>query len=381
MEESYPLDLSGERFTATYRIVGNAEEAMSKAGDICIEQTVEFPGDLLPKGGIADGMPGRIESFAPLADGRSDVIISYPVEAAGRELLQLLNVLYGNISMEPGVRLQRFDLSPTLSKIWRGPRFGRDGLRRLFDVPTRPLLCTALKPMGLSAAELGKMAHQIALGGIDMIKDDHGLADQALSPYKERVQRCCEGVLAANQKTGYHCGYIPNVTAPFDQLMERAVFAKKSGAAALVITPALAGWDAVRCLADSDEIGLPILCHPAYGGSYITSPTNGIAPYAFYGQMTRLMGADAVIFINWGGRFSVNRADCIDIARGTEEPLGTMKSIFPVPGGGMTIGRVDELYKVYGKEVIILVGGGLHRQSRNVTEASRYFRSMVEKIG
>ncbi len=381
MEESYALDLTGERFYATYRIVGSAAEARSKAGDICIEQTVEFPGDLLPKGGIAEGMPGRIEKFSSQREGSYDAVISYPVEAAGKELLQLLNVLYGNISMQPGVRLMRFDLSPTLTNIWHGPRFGRDGLRRLFDVPVRPLLCTALKPMGLSAAELGKMAYQIALGGIDMIKDDHGLANQALSPYKERVQRCCEGVLAANQKTGYRCGYVPNVTAPFDELMERAFFAKKSGAAALVITPALAGWDAVRCLAEFEEIGLPVLSHPAYGGSYITSPTNGISPYAFYGQMTRLMGADAVIFVNWGGRFTVNREDCIDIARGTAEPLGTMKPNFPVPGGGMTIGRVDELSEVYGKEVIFLVGGGLHRQSRDVTEASRYFRAMVEKMG
>ena len=381
MNEEYPLDLSGERFSVVYRLSGTADEAMSRAHDICIEQTVEFPEELLPRGGIAEGMPGRIEKFTPQGEGRYDAIISYPIEAAGRELLQLLNVLFGNISLEPGVRLERFDLSPSLSKIWRGPRFGREGLRRLFEAPTRPLLCTALKPMGLSSTELGKMAYEIALGGIDMIKDDHGLADQSLSPYKERVLRCCEGVAEANLKTGFRCGYFPNVTAPFDQLKERAVFAKECGAAGFVVTPALAGWDAVRWLAESDDIDLPILCHPAFGGSYITSPTNGISHYAFYGQMTRLMGADAVIFINWGGRFSVKREDCLDIARGTVDPLGTMKPIFPVPGGGMTIGRVDELFQVYGNDVIFLVGGGLHRQSRDLTEASRYFRSMVEKLG
>lgn len=353
---------------------------MLRAREICIEQTVEFPEELLPKGGIAEGMPGRIENFSANQSGSYDVIISYPVEAAGRELPQFLNVLYGNSSMQPGIRLEKFELSPTLSKLFPGPRFGREGLRRYLGVPTRPLLCTAIKPMGLAPADLAKMAYDCALGGIDLIKDDHGLTDQSLSPFEERVRRCCDAVAQANQKTGYRCVYLPNVTAPIDRVMERAVFAKKNGAAGLVISPALAGWDAVRMLSESEDIRLPILCHPAFSGMFITSATNGFSPYALYGQVTRLIGGDASIFVNWGGRFSVLREDCEAIARATAEPLGMMKPIFPCPGGGMTIDRVDELSAVYGKDVIFLVGGGLHRFSPDVAESSRYFRSIVEKM-
>ena len=56
---------SGDRFSVTYRLFGTEKEARSKAEDICIEQTVEFPADEVPEGVIRDHVFGRIESFEP----------------------------------------------------------------------------------------------------------------------------------------------------------------------------------------------------------------------------------------------------------------------------------------------------------------------------
>ena len=49
-----PALFSGERFSVTYRIFGSEKDARAKAEDICIEQTVEFPADEVPKGIIKD---------------------------------------------------------------------------------------------------------------------------------------------------------------------------------------------------------------------------------------------------------------------------------------------------------------------------------------
>lgn len=57
--------VSGERFVITYSIFGTQQEAFSKARDICFEQTVEFPADLLPASVIQDNVLGSIESFEP----------------------------------------------------------------------------------------------------------------------------------------------------------------------------------------------------------------------------------------------------------------------------------------------------------------------------
>ena len=44
--------------------------------------------------------------------------------------------------------------------------------------------------MGLSTDALAELCGTFARAGIDVIKDDHGLADQAWSRFEERVPAC-----------------------------------------------------------------------------------------------------------------------------------------------------------------------------------------------
>jgi ribulose-bisphosphate carboxylase large chain len=372
--------LSAERFAVVYYFTGNSEEAQAKAWDACIEQTVEFPYDLLPAGDIPEQIIGKIENLEPLDNTKFEATISYPVEVAGLDLIQLLNVIFGNTSIKPGVRVERFDLPDSMLTQFRGPRFGKEGLRKYLNAPERPLLCTALKPMGLSVQDLAEQAYQFALGGIDIIKDDHGLANQVFSPFEERVQRCAEAVDRANQETGFRAIYMPSLGLQADQLLEKAHFAKNHGAGGLLVPPGLVGFDSMRMLADDDTINLPVMMHPAFVGSYVTSPTNGFSHYALFGQVARLAGADATIYPNWGGRFSFSKQECISIVAGSHDPMGHIKSIFPTPGGGMTFDRIPEMLEVYGRDVIFLMGGGLHRIAENLVKSSQIMREMVEKI-
>ena len=160
MIEPSKLELGGERFTAVYHLAGAEAEARALADDLCVEQTVEFPPDLLPDGPIKDHVVGRVEDFGPRDGGGYRALVSFAIETVGSELTQLLNVLFGNTSLKHGVRVERLDLPPGLLARFRGPRLGRRGLRQLLGAPERPLLCTALKPMGLSPAELATMARR-----------------------------------------------------------------------------------------------------------------------------------------------------------------------------------------------------------------------------
>ncbi len=370
---------SGERFSVVYRIYGGEREAHAKAEDICIEQTVEFPADEVPSGIIRDHVFGRIELFEPRDAESYKAIISYAVEIAAGELTQLLNVIFGNSSIKQGIRVEHLDFPNSLLRTFKGPRFGREGLRKLLNVPKRPLLSTAVKPMGLSCQELAELAYQFALGGMDMIKDDHGLTDQCCSPFEERVKRCAEGVRKANNETGGQTVYIANITAPHQEVMKRARIAKEAGASGLMIAPGITGFDLMRELADDDSIGLPVITHPALQGSFVTS-RNGISHGVIFGQLARLAGADATIFPNFGGRFSFSRDECREIVAGTVEPMGQLKSIFPAPGGGMSLARVPEMLETYGQDLIFLIGGGLFKHGPDLVENCRYFRNMVEKI-
>jgi S-methyl-5-thioribulose 1-phosphate isomerase len=369
---------SGDRFSVTYRIYGSEKEARAKADDICIEQTIEFPADEVPEGVIRDNVFGRIERFERWDRGSFKTVISYAVEIAAGELTQFLNVVFGNSSLKPGIRVEHLDLTASFLSKFNGPRFGREGLRCLLDIPKRPILSTAIKPMGLSCSELADLAYQFALGGMDMIKDDHGLTDQCCSPFHERVKRCAEAVIKANRETGGRAIYVANVTAPNHEVMNRARIARDAGAGGLMIAPGIVGFDLMRELADDDSIALPVLTHPALQGSFVTGNKSGMSHEVIFGQLARLAGADATIFPNFGGRFSFSREECIAIALGTAEPMGHLKPIFPAPGGGMSLARVPEMIGTYGQDLIFLIGGGLFKHGPDLVESCRYFRKIVE---
>lgn len=373
------LDLSGVRFSVDYRILGDAAEARAKAEAIGVEQTVEFPPELVPAGDIEEQIIGQVTELVE-HDNACTVTISYAIETSGFEIPQLLNVIFGNTSIQPGIRVERLDLPHELLVHFNGPRFGRDGLRTRLGVPERPLLCGAIKPMGLPLTDLAQCVYEFAVGGIDIIKDDHGLANQSFAPFQERVQRCAEAVAKANQETGQKAIYMPNIVGHADQMLENAIWAKKAGAGGLLISPGLSGFDAMRMLADNDRVDLPLMMHPAFLGSYVTSPDNGISHYALFGQIARLAGADTSVFPNFGGRFTFSKDECVSIAQASAEPLGDLKPIFPTPGGGMSVERAPELLSVYGREVILLVGGGLFRNGPDIAQNCRDFRELAEQF-
>ena len=393
--------LTGERFSVVYRIVGTETAALAVARDICIEQTIEFPEECVTEGAIRDFIFGRIEKMERYRESGKEneepenfnkiieqclkdssesylVEISYALEICAAEFTQLLNVIFGNISIKPGIRVEKILLSPSLLGLLRGPRFGRVGLRQILEVPKRPLLFSALKPMGLSARELARLAYQFALGGIDIIKDDHGLSDQKFAPFAERVKLCSEAVHKANQETGRRTIYVPNVTAPARLLLSRAQLAKEYGVGGLLIAPGLVGLDYMKELAEDDSIALPIFSHPAFQGSYVLGDA-GISHYALYGQLMRMAGADAVIYPNFGGRFSFSQAECRQIVEGTAVEMGHFKPIFPTPGGGISLKSIPALAEFYGSEVIFLMGGGLFTSGEDLVENCRHFRELVEK--
>ncbi len=378
--QTVPLSLSGERFTVIYRLGGTEDEARARARDICLEQTVEFPEDLVPAGPIRDQVVGQVEAFVCYDERVFKACISFPVEAAGDDLSQLLNVVLGNISLKPLIRAESLGLPPSLLARFRGPRFGRKGLRELTGVTERPLLSTALKPMGLAAVDLAELAYRFALGGIDLIKDDHGLTNQTFCPFEERLARCTEAVAKANRQTGGRSLYLPNVTASPEEMLRRARAARQAGAGGLLICPGICGLDAMRAVADDEQSELPIMAHPAFQGGFVVRPEEGFAHGLIFGTIARLAGADATIFPNFGGRFSFSREECQEIAAAAAAPLGALRPIFPAPAGGLTLARVGEVQQVYGRALVILVGGGLFTHGPDLVENCRKFRELVEQF-
>lgn len=264
-----------------------------------------------------------------------------------------------------------------------GPRFGADGLRELLGAQgDGALLCTALKPMGTSAEDLAEMAYLLARGGIDIVKDDHGLANQPYAPWAERVRLCAAAVARANSETGKNVLYAPCLNAPTGELLERAYAAKNLGAGAVLMLPGITGLDTVRALAADAAFALPIVAHPALLGSQLGGGkkdlVRGFTHEVLLGLMMRLIGCDATIFPNFGGRFGFSVEECKAIARGCTRPLpGGVPACVPSPGGGMTLERVKPTRELYGADVLLLIGGALLSHSPDLEENARHFYALA----
>lgn len=368
------------RFSVTYWLgAADEKDARARALDIATEQTVEIPLDIVPKGFVEDEILGQLEALRPGTDARGGYLaeISYSDDTVGPDFVQLLNVVFGNSSIKTQTRVEDMSLSEAIVELCPGPKYGAEGLRVRSGV-SGPILMSAIKPIGLTTRELADLAHQFALGGMNLIKDDHGLASQPMSPYEDRLKACTEAVAEANAKTGLSAAYVPNIAGPAVEVFDRAWMAQEYGAGAIMLAPSLIGYDVARTLAADPDFLLPIVSHPTFGGANVITPTTGFSHRFFFGLLQRLMGVDAVVYPNFGGRFGFSREECLSIAEGCSVDFSGLKPILPAPGGGMTFERIPEMRATYGNDVVYLIGGALLREKDDLPGACR---RLAEAVG
>ncbi len=368
------------RFSIEYRITLQDSRSIEEVTrDICVEQTVEIPYEFIPRGHFTAGLIGRVENVRALDDqNRWSVSISYRSDCTAFSIPQLLNVLYGNISLKTGIRITGLELDTALQNAFAGPQYGCTGIRSELGLYGRPLACTALKPMGLSSKELAELAGKFASGGIDLIKDDHGITDQQFHPFEERVARCQDAVESAYLRTGKKTLYFPMVAGRYDQIEKQVQFAVKQGVRGILIAPMLVGLDTMRYLGETYSI--MIMAHPALTGSFFSNRDDGIDPEVMLGTIFRLAGSDISIFPNWGGRFPLSRENCLGIADALRRRQYDWKPAFPCPAGGMNLNRIEEMGKAFGEETVLLIGGALLDPSKNVTDTTTEFMDTLRHL-
>lgn len=342
---------------ATYRFRGTADEVRARARAVAYEQTVELPPALVPDA-VRETVVARVGAPRPAGSADLfDVQLRYPAELACGQLSQLVNLVYGNVSLLPGVRLVDLQLPDALLGALPGPRFGVDGLRHAVGVDGRPLLATAIKPRGLSVDAMAGLAGAFAAGGGDLIKDDQNLNDPGFEAWYERVARCAEAVAGANARRARPCLYAPHLAGPPQEVERRATALRGLGLGAVLVSPMILGLDAVADL--GRRHGLILLAHPAGAGGSVLGPDHGVTPEILLGTLFRLAGADVSIFPNAGGRFQFGPDVGAAIGRALRAPLGDHPTSFPAPAGGMGFDRIDDMAAHYGPDTVFLVGGAL----------------------
>ena len=352
------------RIEVLYRVRSDAKSIAARAEGIAVEQSVEMPVEPIDDPFVLSETLGRVEDITDLGGGQFDVRIALASITTGFEAGQLFNMLFGNTSIQDDVTLVDARFPEEFAAAFGGPNHGLAGLR-LRVKANGALTCSALKPQGSTSAALAKLAGRIAAGGIDYIKDDHGLADQSYSPFAERVPACAEAVAGAAARTGIPTRYLPSLNGNLDSLRQQIALCRSCGLDTVLVAPLIAGLAQFHTLVKENP-DFAFVAHPTMAGARIM-------PSFLLGKLFRLLGADATIFPNYGGRFGYTQEECKRLAAFALEDWPAVKSCVPVPAGGMSLERIPELLDFYGTDVMLLIGGSLLSTRDRIAEETARF--------
>ena len=253
----------------TYHVTANNQSDLdARVESLLLEQTVELPRAALRDKFVLENIVGRVESVKTIGADTHAVEIDFPISATGSDPAQFQNVLFGNSSIQEHVKLVDFKLPstrewPEHEKALPGPQFGTAGLRNILGVRDRALTSTALKPIGLTVDRIETLCALFAHAGIDIIKDDHGLANQNFHPFKDRVRACQKAVRDANKATGRQSIYVPNLIGTPSVVLEQLKFAQEEGCCAVMLAPMLLGLPFMAEIV-AEHASVPVIAHTQF---------------------------------------------------------------------------------------------------------------------
>lgn len=370
------------RCTATYRLYNDKADFRKKAESIAVGMTVgswtELPQakrESMQKhlGEVLQVDVHEPEGAAP-GERYADVTIAYPDINFSRDIPALLVTVFGKISMDGKIKLNRLGFSDHFVQGFPGPKFGIAGIRDILGVHDRPLLMSIFKSViGLNADELREQFLRQALGGVDLIKDDEILFENELTPIEKRVEVCLKAAEAAQKETGKKLLYAANLTGPTSSLKNQAKKAIGAGANALLFNVLSYGYDVLHELSSDPEINVPIAAHPALAGAFYPSPHYGISASVLLGQLMRLAGADLVLFPSPYGSVTMPKAENMAIRDELISRELPMKASMPVPSAGIHPGLVPLILRDFGTDVVVNAGGGIHGHPMGTEAGGRAF--------
>lgn len=286
-------------------------------------------------------------------------IIGIPAVNVGASIPQLLTTLIGNdASTSMAAKLVDVDLPGSLLPEFAGPRFGAPGLRELTGVSQRPLLLNMVKPCtGLTPEAGAEIVYRTALGGIDLIKDDELLGNTEFSPVTERVRAYNAAIDRAAQVTGTETLYFPNVTDRVDRMIDTARRAVEAGARGVMVCYAAVGYGGAEALAEAVEV--PVLGHFAAAAPYFEGAGTGMGSVLASGLLPRLAGADLALVNTPYGGYPITPLAYRQTAARLSEPLGPVRPVMPVVGGGVHPGTVARYVADLGADIVLGVGGAI----------------------
>ena len=345
-------------------------------------------------------MPKRMKSLMATAykvEGNY-VHVAYPLDLwEEKNAPQLLSGIAGNIfgmKALKNLRLIDVELPEEYIKKFRGPNLGISGLRKYFRVYDRPLTGAVPKPkVGFSSKEHSEIGYETWMGGFDLVKDDENLTSQKFNSFKSRVDLMTKMRDRAEKETGEVKDALINITAETEEMERRAKYLHDKGWKYAMIDVFVAGTSAVQTLREHmGDMGMAIHAHRAMHAAFDRNEKHGIT-MQFLAKIMRVIGVDGIHSGTGVGKLVGTAEEVKSIADVLREKntkqykkiilnqkWGKIKPVFPVTSGGLHPGLVPEVSKIYGKEMMLLVSGGIHGHPRGTRAGAMATMQALEAV-
>ena len=289
--------------------------------------------------------------------------IAYPVELfEPGNMPNVLSSVAGNVfglKALKNLRLLDIQLPPELTKSFKGPKYGIEGIRKILKVKDRPLVGTIIKPkLGLKPEDHAKVAFEAWAGGCDIVKDDENLSGQKFNEFEDRLHETLDSRARAEAETGEKKVYMANITADTETMLDRADMIIDHGGEYAMVDILTCGWSALQTLRQQD-LKLVLHAHRAGHAAFTKNPWHGIAMRSI-AIVARVIGVDQLHVGTVVGKMSETKPEVLQNIEACKMPLHGLKQVMPVASGGLHPRLVPALLETFGKDVVIQAGGGIH---------------------
>jgi ribulose-bisphosphate carboxylase large chain len=289
--------------------------------------------------------------------------IAYPAELFEEgNMPNILSSVAGNVfglRELANLRLSDIFIPSKLARSFPGPKFGIDGIRKMLRINDRCMVGTIVKPkIGLNVTEHAKVAYDAWAGGCDIVKDDENLSSQKFNNFEKRVVKTLKMRDKAEKETGERKVYMANVTAETDEMIRRAKFVKKNGGEYVMVDVLTVGFSALQTLRDTD-LGMVLHAHRAMHAALTKNPKHGISMRVF-AKILRTVGVDQLHAGTVVGKMYETEEEVLENCDALRGEMFGLKRVMPVASGGLWAGSVPDIVRIFGKDVIIQAGGGIH---------------------
>jgi len=307
-------------------------------------------------------LAATVFSLKKINKNAANIKIAYPNDLFETgNLPNIMSSVAGNVFGMKDVKWLKLNdiiFPKNIAQSFRGPKYGIDGIRKIFKVK-RPLIGTIVKPkLGLNTKDHALVAYKAWLGGCDIVKDDENLSSQKFNKFEARLKETLKMKEKAEKETGEKKGYMINVTAETKEMLRRAKLVQDYGNEYVMVDIITVGWSALQTLRN-ENFNLVLHAHRAGHAALDKSTKHGISMKVI-AKLARMIGLDQLHVGTAVGKMFETHEEVLENKKVLTEPFYGIKPVMPVASGGLHPLMIPQLYKIFGNDVILQFGGGIH---------------------